>query len=114
MTGTSKNKKNLPESIIEEQLKELREWKKKIDAANKNIKEVVQLAKNNEIINSKLIHENQALKEKIQSNIRGCRGCGKKTHTGIVLDPKNRSTDKSSFNWAGKPKTLINEINIDL
>ena len=25
MTGTSKNKKNLPESIIEEQLKELRE-----------------------------------------------------------------------------------------
>ena len=36
----------------------------KIDAVDKNAKEVLQLAKNNEIVISELRHENQALKEK--------------------------------------------------
>ena len=87
MAGTGKNKKSSSISIIEEQLKELKEllyetknkvtsleiWitnnhstlLDKIDAVNKNAKEALQLAKNNEIVISKLWHENQALKEKL-------------------------------------------------
>ena len=79
----------MSESIIKEQLKELKkllhetknkvtrfemqvtnnhsELLEKIDAVDKNAKEVLQLAKNNEIVISELRHENQALKEKIYS-----------------------------------------------
>lgn len=41
----------------------------KIDAAVKNAKESLQLAKNNEIFIRELGHENQSLKEKIHSDI---------------------------------------------
>ena len=91
MTETGKNNKKLSESIIEEQLKKLLELRhetmnkvtcletkitnkhsellEKINAVDKNAKEVLHLAKNIEIVISELRHENQALKEKIQSDI---------------------------------------------
>ena len=91
MVGTSKNKKNSSESIIEEQLKGLKELLhetknkvtslerqitnnhsellEKIDAADKNVKKALQLANNNKIVISELRHEKKALKEKIQSDI---------------------------------------------
>ena len=40
-----------------------------IDADDKNAKEAPQLVKNNEIVISELRHKNQALKEKIKSEI---------------------------------------------
>ena len=41
----------------------------KIDVADKNAKEAPQLVKNNEIVISELRHKNQALREKIKSEI---------------------------------------------
>ena len=92
MTETGKNSKKLSECIIEEQLKKLTKLRHEtmnkvtcletkitnkhselllnISAVNKNAKEVPQLAKNIEIVISELRHENQALKEKIQSDIK--------------------------------------------
>ena len=91
MVGTSKNKKNSSESVIEEQLKGLKELLhetknkvtslerqitnnhsellEKIDAVDKNVKKALQLANNNKIVISELRHEKKALKEKIQSDI---------------------------------------------
>ena len=91
MAETGKGKKTSKESTIENQLKELKDLLQetnqkvtsletqvsskhsellgKIDAADKNVKEVLQLAKNNEAIIDELRQENQTLKEKIKADI---------------------------------------------
>ena len=84
MAGTEKSKKTSIESTMEDQLKELKDLLQetnqkvtslqtqissnhnelvgKIDAADKNAKEALQLAKNNETIIDGLRQENQTLK----------------------------------------------------
>ena len=67
----------------------------RIDAADKNAKGAFQLAKNNEIIISELRHENQALKEKIQSDItEGAETVVKKYTQGKILIPKTETQIK--------------------
>ena len=91
MAETRKGKKTSIESTIENQLKELKDLLQetnqkvtsletqvsskhsellgKIDAADKNVKEALQLVKNNEAIIDELRQENQTLKEKIKADI---------------------------------------------
>ena len=91
MAGTEKSKKTSIESTMEDQLKELKDLLQetnqkvtsletqissnhsrlltKIDAADKNAKEALQLAKNNETIIDGLRQENQTLKQKIKADI---------------------------------------------
>ena len=91
MAGIGKSKKTSIESTIEDQLKELKDLLQetnqkvtslqtqisnnhsellvKVDAADKNAKEALQLAKNNEAIIDELRQENQTLKEKIKADI---------------------------------------------
>ena len=91
MAGIGKSKKTSIESTIEDQLKELKDLLQetnqkvtslqtqisnnhsellvKVDAADKNAKKALQLAKNNEAIIDELRQENQTLKEKIKADI---------------------------------------------
>ena len=91
MAGIGKSKKTSIESAIEDQLKELKDLLQetnqkvtslqtqisnnhsellvKVDAADKNAKKALQLAKNNEAIIDELRQENQTLKEKIKADI---------------------------------------------
>ena len=92
MAGTRKSSKTSIESTVEDQLNELKDllsrnqpesyksWNTdfkqhsellgRIDAADKNAKEALQLVKNNEAMIDELIRqENQALKEKIKVDI---------------------------------------------
>ena len=92
MTGSSNSKKNSSESNFEEQLKELKELLhetknevtslekqitnnhnkllEKIIAANNNAKQALQLTGNNEILISKLRHENQAPRKKYSATLQ--------------------------------------------
>ena len=120
MAETGRGKKTSIESTIENQLKELKDLLQetnqkvtsletqissnhsellgKIDAADKNVKEALQLAKNNEAIIDELRQENQTLKEKIKADIiEGAEDSVKKYMAKDSLIPKIKAQIKGVF-----------------
>ena len=120
MAGTRRGKKTSIESTIEDQLKELKDLLQetnqkvtsletqissnhsellgKIDAADKNVKEALQLAKNNEAIIDELRQENQTLKEKIKADIiKGAEDSVKKYMAKDSLIPNIEAQIKGVF-----------------
>ena len=120
MADTGRGKKTSIESTTENQLKELKDLLQetnqkvtsletqissnhsellgKIDAADKNVKEALQLAKNNEAIIDELRQENQTLKEKIKADIiEGAEDSVKKYMAKDSLIPKIKAQIKGVF-----------------